>query len=167
MSDQTQKYESGSVRSADANHLDFTSIPLVGLIAVARTSAEGAEKYGRLNYMKGMPVHDLLNHAMRHQVMHLLGDRSEPHLAHAAWNILAAIQSQTLDPHLSAPHMLGPGATLTEAAKGHLAMNEDRLSKLRASGAFAHSGEWSLSDLPEIREIIGQRVEELGFDSDF
>ena len=31
-----KKFKTGAVRSADTNHLDYTSIPLVGLIGVAR-----------------------------------------------------------------------------------------------------------------------------------
>ena len=59
------KQTTWAVRSADANHLDFASLPLIGLIGVARTAAEGAAKYGRFNYMLGVPVHNLLNHVIR------------------------------------------------------------------------------------------------------
>jgi hypothetical protein len=44
---------------------------------------------------------DLLNHALRHIYRFLDGDRSEPHLAHAAWNVLAAIHSHARWPELN------------------------------------------------------------------
>ena len=131
-----------AVRSADANHLDFTSIPLVGLIGVARAAAEGGAKYGRYNYMLGFPVHDLLNHAIRHVVMFLLGDRSEPHLEHAAWGLLAAVQSYALDPDLSAPFLLGPGARLSDVLRARLDAEASDLVARRAAGEFDGAGEW-------------------------
>jgi hypothetical protein len=156
----TTDFASGAVRGADANHMDFASMPLLGLLGVARTSAEGAAKYGRYNYMLGMPVHDLLNHVFRHLILFLLGDRKEPHLEHAAWGIMAASQSHALDPDLNAPHLLGPGATLTRAVKDHLEANKGDLKRRRDDGEFARSGEWSLADLPEVRELLSQRYVE-------
>ena len=150
------KQTTWAVRSADANHLDFASLPLIGLIGVARTAAEGAAKYGRFNYMLGFPVHDLLNHAIRHIVMFLLGDRSEPHLEHAAWGLLAAIQQNTLDPELSAPHLLGPGASLTEAVRKVLADNAPALAAQRRAGVFDELSRWQIADLKEIRTLLAQ-----------
>ena len=147
------KPSTGAVRSSDANHLDFASLPLIGLIGVARTAAEGAAKYGRFNYMLGFPVHDLLNHAIRHIVMFLLGDRSEPHLEHAAWGLMAAIQQNTLDPELSAPFLLGPGATLTPAMKANIELNAPDLAARREAGVFAEIGEWTLAGLTEVQAI--------------
>ena len=154
---ESSNFSTGAVRSADANHLDFTSIPLIGLIGVARTAAEGGAKYGRFNYMLGFPVHDLLNHAIRHIVMFLLGDRSEPHLEHAAWGLLAAIQQDTLDPELSAPHMLGPGASLTDAARQNLTKNAPELAVRRTRGEFVAESSWTIHDLGEIHQLVAQR----------
>lgn len=149
------EFGSGAVRSADAEGMDFTSLPLIGLLAVARTTAEGAAKYGRFNYLLGMPAHDLLNHAMRHIVLWLLGDRSESHLGHAAWGVLAAIQSDILDPAINAPHLLGPGATLTPAVRSHLAETAAVFAERRRT--IPTQAPWKLADLPEIAAILAQR----------
>jgi len=159
--EETTVQPTGAVRSSDANSLDFTSLPLVGLIGVARTAAEGAEKYGRLNYMRGFTVPDLLNHTIRHITLYLLGDRSEPHLEHSAWGALAAVQSSILDPELSAAHLLGPGAKLSSEALDLMAKNEPALSAARKRGDFAASGAWSLKDLPEIKRILADRTPEV------
>lgn len=153
----TTEFDTGAVRSSDAGHLDFASLPLIGLIGVARTATEGGTKYGRYNYMLGMPAHDLLNHSVRHVVLWLLGDRSEPHLEHAAWGLLAAIQSHALDPALSAPHLLGPGATVSPEVKAHLEANAATLAEKRRAGRFDGIGEWSLRDVPEVARLLGQR----------
>lgn len=151
-------FDTGATRSGDAEHLDFTSIPLLGLLGVARTSAEGAAKYGAYNYMLGMPPRDFINHAMRHQVLWLLGDRSEPHLEHAGWNILAASQAVALDPTLSAADLLSPGATVGWEMKK--AMEEAAPAKAAARKAAKDAGTdagWLLRDVPEVRLILGKR----------
>lgn len=153
----TTEFGTGAVRSSDAKHLSFTSLPLVGLLAVARTAGEGAAKYGRYNYMLGMPAHDMIDHSMRHIVMFLLGDRSEPHLPHAAWGLLAAIQSLALDPEISAPHLLGPGATVGPEMRSMMSVNALDLKVRREAGEFADAGSWNLNDLKEIATILEQR----------
>jgi hypothetical protein len=105
------KFDTGAVRSAEAEATRYDLVSPIGLEAVARTCAEGAAKYGDWNWEKGMPVHDLLNHALRHIYRYLAGDRSEPHLPHAAWGLLAAIHSDELWPHLNDGTLRGPGCT--------------------------------------------------------
>lgn len=56
--------------------------------------AEGAKKYGLNNWQKGFPVEDILNHALAHIYKYISGDRTEPHLAHAAANLLMAIDTK-------------------------------------------------------------------------
>lgn len=48
-----------------------------------------------------MPVHDILNHAIAHLYQYLSGDRTEDHLAHAAWNCFAAMHSEEVWPNLN------------------------------------------------------------------
>jgi hypothetical protein len=103
-----REFSTGAVRSLDAESTRYDLISPIGLQAVAETCAEGAAKYGDFNWEKGMPVHDLLNHAIRHVYCYLSGDRSEPHLPHAAWGLLAAIHSEASWPELNAGTLRGP-----------------------------------------------------------
>ena len=98
----TKEFETGAVRSGDAEDFRYDLITPIGLAAVARACKEGADKYSDFNWERGMPVHDLLNHAIRHIYLYLGGDRSEEHLGHAAWGLLAAIHSDELWPDLNA-----------------------------------------------------------------
>jgi len=98
----TTKFGTGARRSDTVEAFRYDLLTPIGLREVARTCAEGAAKYGDFNWEKGMPVHDLLNHALAHIYQFLAGDRSEPHLPHAAWNVLAAIHSDVLWPDLNA-----------------------------------------------------------------
>ncbi len=150
-------FSTGAVRSAAVAHLSFTSLPMIGLLAVARTAGEGAEKYGRFNYMLGMPVHDLLDHVFTHLARYTAGDRSEPHMEHASWGCLVAVQSAVLNPELSAPHMLGPGSVLTKPMLDYIEAMKPILAAQRKAGAFEGSGDWKTSELPEVKALLDQR----------
>lgn len=104
------RFESGAVRGTDSNGTRFDLISPVALEALAETYAEGAAKYGDNNWLKGIPTSDLLNHALRHLNMWQRGDTSEPHLAHAAWNVLAMIHFERTRPEL----VVRPYATASE-----------------------------------------------------
>lgn len=95
-------YSTGAVRSPDREGERFDLISPVGLRRLAQTCHEGAVKYDDFNWEKGMPIADLLNHAISHIYAYLSGDRSEDHLAHATWNCLGACHSEELWPHLNA-----------------------------------------------------------------
>lgn len=104
-----KEFATGAVRSGDAEATRYDLISPIAVAELARTCAEGAAKYDDFNWEKGMPAHDLLNHALRHIFMFLSGDRSEPHLGHAMWNVGAAIHSCELWPHLNAGHLRRAG----------------------------------------------------------
>lgn len=63
--------------------------------------ALGAERYGERNWLKGMPVSRLLNHALAHIYEHLAGKTDEDHLGHAAANLLMACHSDEHWPELN------------------------------------------------------------------
>lgn len=105
----TAKFGTGAVRSSTFEEFRYDLVSPIGLREVARACAEGAEKYGDWNWEKGMPVHDLLNHAIAHIYSFLAGDRSEPHLGHAAWNLMSAIHSNEIWPDMNQGTLRGPG----------------------------------------------------------
>ena len=119
----TTKFGTGAVRSDAVEAFRYDLISPIGLREVARTCAEGAEKYGDWNWERGMPVGDLLNHALAHVYTYLSGDRSEPHLGHAAWNLLAAIHSDELWPRLNDGTLRSPGCCPPDSV---LASSPDR-----------------------------------------
>lgn len=141
-----KKFDSGAKRSSDADHLSYVSIPPVGLMLVARVAAEGEARYGRWNYMLGMPASDLLNHAMRHQNLWLSGDRSEAHLAKAAWGLLAACQAEILDPEQDYGNLLSAGCVV-----GH-----DVLQTIEAHKAIKCEA-WDPEDVPEVQMVLVER----------
>lgn len=115
--DARREYDTGAVRSADCEQTRYDLISPIGLRAVAKTYAEGMQKFGFCNWENGMPVTDLLNHAIAHIYNFLGGDRSEDHLAHAAWNLLGAIHSMEQWPELNQQWLRGKNCSPPPAAK--------------------------------------------------
>lgn len=121
------EYSTGAVRGSDAEGYRYDLISPIGLRRLAETCHEGSAKYGDYNWERGMPVSDMLNHALRHVYLYLSGDRSEDHLAHSAWNMLAAMHSEELWPHLNgklrqagcAPPEVAVWLSETPVATGH------------------------------------------------
>jgi len=101
-------FSTGAVRSKDAEGARFDLVSPIGLRRVAETCREGADKYGDYNWEKGMPINDLLNHALQHIYNYLSGDRSEDHLGHAGWGLMAAMHSEEMWPYLN-ENLRGPG----------------------------------------------------------
>ena len=116
MSHDRHEYDTGAVRSTDCDKVRYDLITPIGLRALAKTYAEGAEKFGECNWENGMPATDLLNHASAPIYNFLGGARAEDHLAHAAWNVLGAIHSLEKWPDINKDLLRGPGCAASPAA---------------------------------------------------
>ena len=84
-------YEGGGQRDRIEERFDL--IPPTAMMAVAKAMAQGARRYGDYNW-QGLPIENILNHAMRHIVLYMEGDRDEDHLGHAAANLMMAKDAQ-------------------------------------------------------------------------
>ncbi len=96
---------------------------------IAKRYRLGELKYGAYNMEKGMPIHDLLNHVLRHINMHLANQEDEPgddNLGGSAWGLLTSMHSEEMWPTLNVGHLRGPNCTLTPEI-------EEKLLEFRAS----------------------------------
>ena len=84
-SPEIEQYADGGKRERIRERYDLLPARAIKLVAIAM--GEGAIKYGDHNW-KGLPETNIVNHALRHIMEYLSGDRSEPHLSHAAANLL-------------------------------------------------------------------------------
>jgi len=106
------KFETGAVRSADKAGVMYHLITPIGLRRIAETYKEGFDKYGAFNWERGFPIGDVLNHALDHIFTYLSGkETNEDDLAHAAWNLLAAMHMEETHPELN--HQLRPNHPVT------------------------------------------------------
>jgi hypothetical protein len=90
-------------------------LPGRAIESVMQVGEFGSKKYGDHNYRGGMPVTKYLDAAYRHAFVQWLfkGEDNDaesglPHLAHAAWNVLAALEQMLLKPELD--NRVGKGA---------------------------------------------------------
>ena len=82
-----KQFDSGAVRSSDADYARYDLIPRAALEVMGRTLKAGAERYGPYNWQNGIPESDLMNHCLQHIHKWLEGDRSEDHIGHAMCNL--------------------------------------------------------------------------------
>src|ERR1700739_4890737 len=93
LSTEERKFSTGAQRDTSNGKGAFHWMPWTALFLVSRIYENGNKMRGIRNWEKGMPISDYLNSAQRHLVKYLAGERSEPHLSQAIWNMLNALQT--------------------------------------------------------------------------
>ena len=69
----------------------FGTLPLNALSELSKLQRLGDQKYGAHNW-RAIREQDHIDHAFAHMLGHCTGDRTEDHLLHAAWRLLAALE---------------------------------------------------------------------------
>ena len=93
-SGEREDFSTGSRRDVRTGKGRFDLLPPYAIFRVARHFENGAVKYGDRNWEKGQPLSRLMDSGIRHMFKYMAGARDEDHLAAAAWNILAAIETE-------------------------------------------------------------------------
>jgi hypothetical protein len=88
-----RSFGTGSVRDAAEGKGRFDLLPEYAIQALALHFEMGAKKYGEDNWRMGQPLKTYLDAALRHLFKHSRGERDEPHLAAAAWNVMCMIDT--------------------------------------------------------------------------
>ena len=88
--DRTQ-FETGAVRDMHEGKGDMASLPWESVLRLSKRYEEGAKKYDRWNYKKGIPLLSFIDSAVRHLAEYQCGCDDEDHLAAAAFNVLGAM----------------------------------------------------------------------------
>lgn len=94
------EFNTGAVRDMQGGKGDMLSLPMDALLRLSILYQEGAKKYGRFNYLKGIPLSSFLDSAERHLAKYIAGWDDEDHLAAAAFNILGALQMEETLPEM-------------------------------------------------------------------
>lgn len=94
----TVTFASGATRSADAAGLRYDLVSPIGLRRLAARHHLGCGRYGNRNWEKGFPASDTFNHLVAHLYEWIGGDRSEDHLAAAAWGCFALMHYEEKNP---------------------------------------------------------------------
>lgn len=93
-------FDTGAVRDMHDGKGRYDLLPWEAIHEVAKHCEQGAMKYGERNCEKGIPVHSLIDSAIRHLSCYLRGMDDEPHLRAAAWNVLFAIWMEIKHPEM-------------------------------------------------------------------
>lgn len=86
----------GSVRDIRTGKGRFDLISPVAILRLAQVYERGAEKYDARNWEKGQPLSWYLDSALRHVFEWVAGDRTEDHVAQAAWNLFAYMHTEAM-----------------------------------------------------------------------
>ena len=107
-SGQRTEFKTGAARDMHENKGDMASIPWESILRLARHYENGAKKYNRWNYRKGIPVSSFIDSACRHLAKYQCGCDDEDHLAAAAFNVLGAmLMENTMTEMIDLPLRIG------------------------------------------------------------
>lgn len=94
------KFTTGAVRDMHTGKGDMASLPWESLLRLSVHYENGAIKYDRWNFRKGIPVSSFIDSATRHLAKYQCGCDDEDHLAAAAFNILGAMLMENTMPEM-------------------------------------------------------------------
>jgi len=98
--EEMRTFETGAKRSIEEGKGRYDLLPWEAIHELAIHCEEGALKYGERNCEKGIPIHSLLDSAIRHLSCYMRGMKDEPHLRAAMWNIAFAIWMEKNKPEM-------------------------------------------------------------------
>ena len=87
-------FETGAVRDMHQGKGSMWLLPFFALLRLSKHYEKGAEKYGPMNWNKGIPVYSFIDSALRHLAKYMCGCDDEDHLAAAAFNVLGAMEME-------------------------------------------------------------------------
>lgn len=102
--EQERIFSTNAIRDSSEGKGDMVSVPWEAILRLSRHYQEGAKRYERWNYRKGIPVSSFIDSACRHLAKYQCGCDDEDHLAAAAFNVLGAmLMEQTMPEMIDLP----------------------------------------------------------------
>ena len=93
------QFETGAVRDTGGKgRMDL--IPWCAIIRVSRHMEDALTHYPERNWEKGLPMHSMIDSAMRHLAKYMDGQNDEDHLCAAATNLLMATWTEAKMPQM-------------------------------------------------------------------
>mgnify|MGYP003647294364 FL=1 len=92
-SGERSEFNTGAVRDAMRGKGMPSCIPTEALRAVAKRFEDGATKYGRDNWRKGIPLSRYVDSLYRHLWAYMDGDTSEDHGGAIIWNAMCLVET--------------------------------------------------------------------------
>lgn len=94
-----KKFETGAVRDVGGKgRMDL--LPWCALLRISKHMENANVHYPERNWEEGLPMHSMLDSAMRHLAKYMDGWADEDHLAAAATNLLMALWTEEKKPNM-------------------------------------------------------------------
>jgi len=90
------EFSTGAVRDAMSGKGMPSCIPLEALRAVSRRFEDGATKYGRDNWRKGIPLSRYVDSLYRHLWAYMENDTTEDHGGAVIWNAMCLVETRAM-----------------------------------------------------------------------
>ena len=94
------EFTTGACRDMHEGKGDMASVPWEAILRLSVHYENGAKKYERWNFRKGIPVSSFIDSACRHLAKYQCGCDDEDHLAAAAFNVLGAMLMENTMPEM-------------------------------------------------------------------
>ena len=94
-------FPTGGVRDMHEGKGDMVSIPWESILRLSKHYENGAKKYQRWNFRKGIPISSFIDSACRHLAKYQCGMDDEDHLSAAAFNVLGAMLMENTMPEMN------------------------------------------------------------------
>lgn len=95
-SGERSEFDTGAVRDAMSGKGMPSCIPTEALRAVARRFEDGATKYGKDNWRKGIPMSRYIDSIYRHLWAYMDGDATEDHGGAVIWNAMCLVETRAM-----------------------------------------------------------------------
>lgn len=93
------KFDTGAVRDTGGKgRMDL--LPMCSLLRISKHMEDALTHYPERNWEKGLPMHSILDSAMRHLAKYMDGWTDEDHLCAAATNLLMAMWTEEKKPEM-------------------------------------------------------------------
>ena len=99
-SGERREFETGAKRDMAVGKGDCLSIPPNAILRLSVLYEQGAKKYERFNFMKGIPCSSFLDSAERHLLKYKAGYDDEDHLSSIVFNILGIMEMEAIKPEM-------------------------------------------------------------------
>jgi len=88
------EFDTGAVRDAMEGKGMPSLLPIAALRAASKRFEDGANKYGRDNWTKGIPLSRYIDSLYRNLWQFMEGDESEDHAGAIVWNAMCLVQTE-------------------------------------------------------------------------
>lgn len=97
--DNMTNYDTGAVRDTGGKgRMDL--LPMCALLRVSKHMEDALTHYPERNWEKGLPMHSMIDSAMRHLAKYMDGQTDEDHLCAAATNLMMAMWTEEKHPEM-------------------------------------------------------------------